>query len=302
LLAPYRENLFVSILEAIVLGIVQGLTEFLPVSSTAHLRIVPALVGWEDAGSAFTAIIQLGTLVAVMWYFRHELRDVVAAFFSETLRGKFGQSPAGKLGLLMIFGTIPIVIIGLALKKHIKGEWRNLWVVAGAMIGLAIVLTFAELYTKWRVANGKEQRELEKAGYLDAVLVGLAQCVALVPGASRSGTTITGALFCGFERGAAARFSFLLSLPAVFAAAVHEMLDLVKDREQLQAIKSGTAAYGFTELAIATVVSGIVGYGAIVFLMNYLKTHTTYWFVAYRIVAGLLLIWALKQNYIAPGL
>jgi undecaprenyl-diphosphatase len=248
--------------QAIVLGIVQGLTEFLPISSTAHLRIVPALLGWPDPGAAFTAVIQLGTLVAVFVYFARD----IAGITRDTLTGK------SQMGWMIAVGTIPVVIVGLLFKHHIESTLRSLYVIAGAMIGLAVVLALAELLAKHR-------RTLEQVGWRDAIVVGCAQAVALLPGSSRSGCTITGALFMGLNRETAARFSFLLSLPAILAAGLFEF------RHALHEPAGNPVA-----LAVATFVSFVVGYASIAFLLNYLKRHTTWVFIVYRLVLGAALL------------
>jgi len=256
-----------SLWQAIVLGIVQGVTEFLPVSSTAHLRIVPALLGWSDPGAAFTAVIQLGTLVAVFAYFR---RDVVSI-----TRGAFRGD---KLGWMIAVGTIPVVVLGLLFKHHIETSLRSLYIIAVAMIGLALALAVAE----WLESRRKALRGLEQVGWIDAIVVGCAQAVALIPGSSRSGCTITGALFMGLNRETAARFSFLLSLPAVFAAGIFE---LVKARHELLATQEHVH-----DLVAATVVACVVGYASIAFLIGYLKRHTTWLFIVYRLALGVALL------------
>jgi undecaprenyl-diphosphatase len=264
--------------QAIVLGIVQGLTEFLPVSSTAHLRIVPALLGWNDPGAAFTAVIQLGTLVAVLAYFA---RDIVA-ITRATLAGK------SQMGWMIVVGTIPVVVLGLLFKHHIESTLRSLYVIAAAMIGLALLLALAEWFEKRRQA----WRGMEQVGWLDAIVVGCAQAVALIPGSSRSGCTITGALFVGLNRETAARFSFLLSLPAVFAAGIFE---LIKARHELLATQEHVH-----DLLAATVVSFVVGYASIGFLLGYLKKHTTWLFIAYRLVLGVALFALLSAGRLQP--
>lgn len=257
--------------QAIVLGIVQGLTEFLPISSTAHLRIVPAVFGWPDPGAAFTAVIQLGTLAAVLWYFRHDIAGIMAG----TLRGE-------KMGWMILVGTIPVVGLGLLFKHNIETNLRSLYVIAGAMIGLAIVLALAEKLAK-------HCRTMEQVGWLDAMVVGCAQAVALIPGSSRSGCTIAGALFCGLDRETAARFSFLLSLPAVFAAGIFEFRHALHE-----------PAGNPVMLVVATLVSGIVGYASIAFLLNYLKRHTTWLFIIYRLALGAILLGLLAAGKLAP--
>jgi undecaprenyl-diphosphatase len=271
-----------SILEAIVLGIIQGLTEFLPISSTAHLRIVPALFGWNDPGAAFTAVIQIGTLVAVLYYFYADILRIATATVQNTLQGKPFENFDSRMGYMMILATVPIVISGLLLKTYIETSFRSLYVIAFTLIALALLLMLAEFFVKVRVEKGEKQKELTDLSWLEAIVVGLAQCVALIPGASRSGVTITGGLFLGMTRETAARFSFLLSLPSIFAAGIFQ---LIKARDALFATTDSILT-----LAIATVVSGVVGYYSIAFLLNYLKKNSTYLFIAYRIALGLLLL------------
>lgn len=258
--------------QAIVLGIIQGLTEFLPVSSTAHLRIVPALLGWADPGAPFTAVIQLGTLVAVFAYFRRD----IAGITRDTLAGR------SRMGWMIAVGTAPVVVFGLLFRHQIESSLRSLYVIAGAMIGLAVVLALAE----WL---GTRRRTMEQVGWRDAIVVGCAQAVALIPGASRSGCTITGALFCGLDRASAARFSFLLSLPAVLAAGVFEFRHALRE-----------PAGNPVALAVATLVSFVVGYASIAFLLGYLKKHSTWLFIVYRLALGAALLALLCAGRLSP--
>lgn len=281
-----------SLWEALVLGIVQGLTEFLPISSTAHLAIVPALIGWGDPGAAFTAVIQIGTLAAVLVYFRADIVRIARA----TLLGLAHRQPLetldARLGWMIVLGTIPIVVLGLTLKKHIETTFRSLYVISGSLIGLAIVLALAEVWMRRRQAAGIKPKQLGEVTFVDAVAIGLAQAVALVPGSSRSGVTITGGLFCGLSRETAARFSFLLSLPSVFAAGV---LEMYHERDHLLASQSDAAA-----LLVATVVSGIVGYASIAFLLGYLRSHSTWLFIVYRLLLGGTLLALLSKGILTP--
>lgn len=281
-----------SILEAIVLGIVQGLTEFLPISSTAHLRIVPALFGWQDPGAAFTAVIQIGTLVAVLYYFYADIFRIATATVQNTLRGTPFENFDSRMGYMIVLGTIPIVISGLLLKTYIETTFRSLYVIASTLIALALVLMLAEAMVKRRIEQGKKQKELSDLSWFEAIVVGLAQCVALIPGASRAGVTITGGLFLGMTRETAARFSFLLSLPSIFAAGIYQ---LFKAREELFATSDSISS-----LLIATVVSGVVGYYSIAFLLNYLKKNSTYLFIVYRIALGLFLFALLFNGTLNP--
>jgi len=264
--------------QAVILGIVQGLTEFLPISSTAHLRIIPALAGWKDPGSAFTAIVQIGTLAAVMIYFYRDIMLILSA----VLKGIAGRKPFGtresKMGWMIAGGTVPIVFFGLLFKTEIETTLRSLYCISAALIGLALLLTVAEWHVKKRLVEGRPMKPMEEIGWKEALLIGVAQSIALIPGSSRSGTTITGGLFMNLSREAAARFSFLLSLPSVFAAGVFQ---LYKTRHELLASPDN-----MTALIVATIVAGITGYASIAFLLNYLKNHTTTIFIVYRIVLG----------------
>lgn len=268
--------------QAIVYGIVQGLTEYLPISSTAHLAIVPSLLGWENPNLAFKAIIQLGTLVAVLWYFRTDIMKITSATVRDLLAGKPLASAESQQGWMIVVGTVPVVAAGLLLKEQIKSMNDSLHVMASAMIVLALVLMVAEWLVKRRAQSGIQLKEMGDLGWLDAIVVGLAQAVALIPGSSRSGVTITGGLFLGMTRETAARFSFLLSLPAVFAAG---MFELYSHRKELLATHESEI-----NLLVATVISLVVGYASIAFLLGYLKRHTTYLFIIYRLVLGAILL------------
>jgi undecaprenyl-diphosphatase len=282
----------VDLLQALILGIVQGLTEFLPISSTAHLRIVPALLGWPDPGAAFTAVIQIGTLAAVLAYFRADILQIAKAWFAGIRDRRPFATLESRLGWMMILATVPIVVCGLLFEDWIEHQFRSLYVVAGAMIGLALVLAAAEALLKRRQREGIPLKQLQDVTWTDSVVTGLAQAMALVPGSSRSGTTITACLFLGLARDTAARFSFLLSLPAIFAAGLYQLL---KEHEAL--LSSGDKVLN---LAVATVAAGIVGYWSIAFLLRYLKTHSTYLFIVYRLLAGGLILFALSRGLLQP--
>jgi undecaprenyl-diphosphatase len=268
-----------NILHAILLGIIQGLTEFLPVSSTAHLTIAGRALGLVDPlhpedWTAFIAIMQLGTVAAVILYFVRDLlgmathlaTDLRAAAPPQGSRWSAESRLAGKIAV----GTIPVVVIGLALKKVIEGSLtKDLHVIGTSLIVLALILWWAE-----RV--GRRVRTEGETTWKDAIVVGFAQAMALIPGSSRSGTTITAGLFLGLTRETAARFSFLLSIPAVVASG---LLELYTARHHL-------GQMGVTPLVISTLISGVVGYGAIAFLLKYLRTHSTYLFIIYRIALG----------------
>ena len=273
-----------TLLEAGVLGVVQGVTEFLPISSIAHLRIVPALLGWEDPGAAFSAVIQLGTLLAVLVYFAADLCTIGGAAVKGLAGGKPWTSQEARLAWFIIVGTLPIGICGLAFKKSIEGEWRSLYVISASLIVLGLLLWLAERTASFR-------REIKQIGWLDSQLIGLAQAVALIPGSSRSGTTMTAAMFLGLTREAAARFSFLLGIPAIGAAGVFELREL---------LQHGLGHAGLAPLAVATVTSAVSGYLAIDLLLRYLRRNTMHVFVWYRIGLGVLLLALVSVGILRP--
>jgi undecaprenyl-diphosphatase len=278
-------------LEVIVMAIVQGLTEFIPISSTAHIRIVPALLKWPDPGAAFTAVIQIGTLAAVVWYYWREIVRIAAAMVADLRRGKLATTHDALMGWLVVVGTLPIVVVGLVFRHQIKSELRSLYVVASAVGGVAILLAIAELLVRRREAAGIHGREIEQAGWRDATVVGFAQAVALIPGSSRSGTTILGGLVSGLTREAAARFSFLLSIPSVFAAGVFE---LVEARKELLSNSQDAM-----KLVVAIVVAGVVGYATIPWLLSYLRRRTMFVFIVYRLLLAGLLFYLLFSGRVA---
>ncbi len=269
-------------IEIIVLAIVQGLTEFIPISSTAHLRIVPALLGWKDPGAALSAVIQIGTLVAVLWYFWRDVVRILAAMLADLRRGKLATTHDARLGWMIAAGTLPIIVCGLVFREQIKTTLRSLYVMSAALAGVALLLALAEWAIRRRSDAGLAGRDVDQVGWRDAIVVGFAQAAALVPGTSRSGATILGGLCCGLTREAAARFSFLLSIPAVFAAGVFELIEARKD---LLASSSDVA-----KLSVALVVTAAVGYATIPWLLYYLRRRTMFVFIVYRLaLAGLLL-------------
>jgi undecaprenyl-diphosphatase len=265
----------VSVFEAIVLGITQGLTEFLPVSSTAHLRIVPAFAGWEDPGAAFTAVVQLGTMAAVLLYFRHDLIRIGLAWLRSLRDRRVRGSLDARLGWYILIGTIPIGIFGLLFKDQIENGARDLYLIGTALIVLGLLLLAAE-----RAAT--HERPLEAITRRDGILIGLAQALALVPGVSRSGSTLTAGLFLGFDRPSAARFSFLLSVPAVVLSGLFEFATILDGSEDTQV--------GLGALAIATLMAFVVGYASIAWLLRYLTSHSTLVFVVYRVALGVLVL------------
>ncbi|EAT59992.1 undecaprenyl-diphosphatase UppP [Chlorobium ferrooxidans] len=281
-----------TLIEAITLGIVQGLTEFLPISSSAHLRIVPALAGWSDPGAAFSAIVQIGTLVAVLIYFRRDIFSIAGAVIKDILRGKPLESREAKMGWMIAAGTIPIVLLGLLFKTEIETSLRSLYWISGALIGLALVLSLAEAKIRKRLESDLPLKSMDRIGWKEALLIGLAQSIALIPGSSRSGVTITGGLLLNLDRATAARFSFLLSLPSVFAAGVYQ---LYKTRDIITA-----SPENLSNILIATVVAGLVGYASIAFLLNYLKNHTTTIFILYRLAAGIGVLMLVASGHLLP--
>lgn len=281
-----------SLLDAIILGIVQGLSEFLPISSTGHLTLAGKFMGLIDESNpaewtAFIAVIQLGTLGSILIYFWNDVINIVKDFVTQNFisRKSFKeQSLNSRLGWAIIVGTIPIVIIGLGFKDIIEGALtKNLYVIASSLIVLALILALAEKLAK-------HNRSIEQVTLRDAIIVGLAQAVALIPGSSRSGTTLTGGLFCGFNRETAARFSFLLSIPAIFASG---MLELKQTLEN-------PPSYDLFQLAVATVVSGVSGWFAIDFLLKFLRKNSTFLFIYYRIAAGAVILALLFAGIITP--
>jgi undecaprenyl-diphosphatase len=281
-------NLF----QAIILGIVQGLTEFLPISSSAHLRIVPALFGWDDPGAAFTAIIQIGTLAAVLIYFAKDIASIAGAVLSGILRGKPFETHEAKTGWMIAVGTIPIVVFGLLFKNNIETTFRSLYWVCSSLLIFAVVLSLAERHTKTRQQQGLRGKNISEVGWKEAIVIGLAQSIALIPGASRSGVTITGGLFTNLDRETAARYSFLLSIPSVFAAGIYE---LYKTRAHVMA-----STDNMTNIIVATLCAFVVGYLSIAFLLNYLRRHTTNVFIVYRVLAGMAILAMIASGKLLP--
>ena len=261
-------------LEAIVLGIVQGLTEFLPISSSGHLRIVPAFAGWEDPGAAFTAVVQLGTMAAVLLYFRKDLWGIARGLLAGLRNPAARTTVEWRLGLFIILGTIPISIIGLALADTIETDFRTLELLGAMLIVAGLILAWSERY---RVDRPK--RQVEEITLRDAAIIGFAQAAALVPGVSRSGATMSAGLFLGLDRVAAARFSFLLSVPAVVLSGLFE----------LRHIGDGDG-YGLVPTIAGTVLAFVVGYASIAWLLKFITRHSFNLFVGYRLVLGGLVI------------
>ena len=268
-------------LQAIVLGISQGLTEFLPISSTAHTLIVSKLLGWPDPGAAFTAVTQVGTELAVVIYFRQDIARILKAWFASLTKKSERANPDAKMGWYVIVGTIPIGIAGLAFKSSIETTARNLWLVAATLIVMGILLGLADRFAR----HTKSEADINTK---NAVLFGLGQALALIPGVSRSGATITAGLAMGFKRDVAARYSFLLAIPAVFASAALTAGDISSD-----------SFVNWPATIVATIVAFVVGYFVIASLMKYLQTRTFLPFVIYRIALGTLLMVLLANGVLS---
>jgi undecaprenyl-diphosphatase len=265
----------VNLLEAIVLGLVQGLTEFLPISSSAHQRIVPALLGWEDPGAAFTAVTQLGTEAAVLIYFWRDLWAIATTWLRSLRDRRLRADPNARLGWYLIVATIPIGILGLAFEHEIENGARNLWLVGTTLIVFGIVLGIAD-----RV--GRHERRIEELSTRDGIAIGLAQSLALIPGVSRSGATMSAGLLLGLERPAAAKFGFLLAIPAVVASGLFQLEGIISGEE------GGDEPIGY--VLVATLISFVVGYAAIAWFLRYLAHHSVRIFVGYRIALGTLVL------------
>jgi len=271
-------------LEAMLLGLVQGLTEFLPVSSSAHLRILgPLLPSGGDPGAAFTAITQLGTEAAVLIYFRHDIARIIRAWLLSLTTPSERRNPDARMGWLIIIGTLPIAVLGFLLKDWITGSLRNLYLTATMLIVFGIILAAADKI-------GRKERTLDQLGWRQGILFGLAQSLALIPGVSRSGGTITAGLLMGFTREAAARYSFLLAVPAVMASGFYQ---LYKSWEDGIAIGAGPTA-------LATAIAFVVGYGVIVVFLKLVSTRSYMPFVYYRIALGALVFGLLWTGFLLP--
>lgn len=279
-----------TIIEALILGIIQGLTEFLPISSTGHLTVAGKLMGLitnehPEQWTAFIAVIQLGTLLAVLIFFRNDIAGIIKEFLNDNLfeRKSFKhQSLNSKMGLYLVIATLPVVIVGLGFKDIIEGVFtKNLYVISASLIVLALILAFAE-----RI--GKFNRESTNITWFDSLIIGIAQSLSLIPGASRSGTTITAGLFLGFNRETAARFSFLMSIPAVFASGLLQFYQAIEFIDFTASVNMLTA----------TVVSAIVGYLSIEFLLRYLRKKSTMVFIVYRIIIGSVILFLIANGII----
>ncbi|GAA2724108.1 undecaprenyl-diphosphate phosphatase [Actinocorallia aurantiaca] len=270
--------------EAVVLGLLQGLTEFLPISSSAHLRVFSALAGWDDPGAAFTAVTQLGTESAVLIYFRRDIAAIVRAWTASLFVKERRSDPNARMGWFVIVGSLPICVLGVAFQHTIETSLRDLRIIATTLIVFGLVLAVAD-----RSLAGRRARKITELTFPHALGYGFAQSLALVPGVSRSGGTISAGLLLGYEREAAARFSFLLAIPAVLASGVLELFE----------IGEGPApSWGPTLLA--TVIAFAVGYAAIAWFLKYISTHTFTPFVVYRVALGLLILGLLFSGALSP--
>lgn len=269
-------------LEAIILGVVQGLTEFLPISSSAHLRIVSAVAGWGDPGAAFTAVTQIGTEFAVLLYFWGDIKRITVAWFRSLPQRAWPSDPDARMGWLVILGSLPIVILGLLLEDSIDSAFRDLRLIAITLIVFGVLLGVID-----RISRA--DRELKDLTVGHGIAYGFAQAMALIPGVSRSGGTITAGRFLGYSREAAARYAFLLALPAVFGSGVYKLKDIGGD---------GGTAWGPT--IAATLVAFVVGYAVIAWLMRYLKTRSFMPFVIYRVALGIFVLVLVGTGAIAP--
>ncbi|MEV5528780.1 undecaprenyl-diphosphate phosphatase [Streptomyces prunicolor] len=280
--------------ESLILGLVQGLTEFLPVSSSAHLRLTAAFSGWEDPGAAFTAITQLGTEAAVLIYFRQDVGRILAAWFRSLTNKEMRRDHDAQMGWLVIVGSIPIGVLGVTLKDQIEGPFRDLRITATMLIVMGIVIGIADRLAA-RDENGgrhrapKQRKTLLDLNTKDGLLYGLCQAMALVPGVSRSGATISGGLFMGYTREAAARYSFLLAMPAVLASGAFELKD---------AAEGGHVAWGPT--MFATVIAFVVGYAVIAWFMKFISHKSFMPFVYYRIALGIVIIALVTAGALSP--
>lgn len=270
--------------QVIVLSVVQGLTEFLPVSSSGHLAIVSRLFFSSDAGASFTAVSQLGTEAAVLVYFARDIWRILQAWF-KGLAGKAHRDLDYWMGWYVILGSIPICVLGLLFKDEIRSGVRNLWVIATALVVFSAVIALAEYL-------GRQTRHTEQLNWRDALVVGSAQCLALIPGVSRSGSTISAGLFLGLDRELSARFGFLLAIPAVFASGLFSLPDA------FHPVTSGMSATG-PQLLVATLIAFVIGLSAVAWFLRFLVQHSMYWFVGYRALVGSAVLILLANGKVA---
>lgn len=288
--------------QVVLLGVVQGITEFLPISSTAHLLLLQELFGRsreELARDPFTVVIQLGTVGSVFAYFRRDIRALALAFLQDLRQRAIirSTSPEGRMAKLIMLGTIPVVIVGLLFKDWLKETFYNAPAIAWVAIGFAGLMLLAEVWAARR-RRQHPPRDEGSITWVDTLFVGVFQAMALMPGASRSGTTITAGLFAGLSRSAAARFSFLLSLPSILAAGVKELYDWLKEVRASAELQANLNAQ-VMELAVGTLVSFVVGYAAIAWLMNYLRRYSMMVFVVYRVILGVLILVLITRGVVA---
>ncbi len=271
-------------LQVVVLSVVQGLTEFLPVSSSGHLAIVSQISFADDAGASFTAVSQLGTELAVLIYFARDIGRILVAWFAG-LRDPSRRTPDYWLGWWVIIGTIPIGAAGLIFKHYIRDDVRNLWIIATALIVFSAVIAAAEYF-------GRQTRPIERFTWKDSIVIGVSQCLALIPGVSRSGATISAGLFMGQEREAAARFGFLLAIPAVLASGLYSLPDAFHPDGK------GMSASG-PQLAVTVIIAFVIGLAAVSWFLKFLVRHGMYWFVGYRVILGVTLLILLGTGVVA---
>ncbi|HUL99509.1 MAG TPA: undecaprenyl-diphosphate phosphatase [Mycobacterium sp.] len=271
--------------QVIFLAVLQGLTEFLPISSSGHLAIASRVFFADDAGASFTAVTQLGTELAVLVYFARDIWRIAKAWIDGLVVKAHRDNTDYRLGWYVIIGTIPICVLGVLFKDEIRSGARNLWVIAIALVVFSAVIAAAEYV-------GRQTRHAEQLRWPDAVTVGLAQCLALVPGVSRSGATISAGLFLGLDRELAARFGFLLAIPAVFASGLFSLPDAFKP------VREGMSATG-PQLLVAVAIAFVVGFAAIAWLLRFLVRHRMYWFVAYRVALGVVVMVLLGTGVVA---
>ena len=279
--------------EAVLLGVLQGLTEFLPISSSAHLRIFPEFLGWEDPGAGFTAVVQIGTELAVLIYFAKDIWRIGLAWTRSLWQPRWRGHPDARMGWFVILGSLPIVVLGVLLKDTIETEFRSLWIIGTTLIVLGVILGIAD-----RV--GGTQRRIGDLTVRHAMLYGAAQALALVPGVSRSGATITMGRFLGYDREAATRFAFLLAIPAVVGAGIFQLQEVVAC-DPGSGAEACASAYGAMPTLVATVVSFVVGYSAIAWLLRYVSTNSYLPFVIYRIALGSLTLVLVATGVLAAG-
>ncbi|MBB1243319.1 undecaprenyl-diphosphate phosphatase [Streptomyces durbertensis] len=281
--------------QSLILGVVQGLTEFLPISSSAHIRLIAVGAGWPDPGAAFTAVSQIGTELAILIYFRKDIARIVTSWARSLVSKEARRELDARMGWLVIVGSIPIAVLGVTFKDHIEGPFRDLRLIAFSFIALGIALGVADRLAAQaesggRHRAGKPRKNLEQLNVRDGVLFGLWQALALVPGMSRSGVTMTGGLFLGYDRASAARYSFLLAIPAVLGSGAYELKEIGGE--------TGQVAWGPTILA--TVVGGLVGYAVIAWFMHWISTRSFMPFVWYRIAVGVVILLLVGVGVLDP--